>query len=413
MTYRHTLRACYMGYFTQAIVNNLAPLLFIIFQSRFSLSFEQLGRLILINFSVQILADIFAARYADRIGYRISAVIAHLFSVAGLVLLAVLPNLLHSHYLGLVIAVVFYALGGGLLEVLLSPIVNALPGEEKDRALTMLHSFYSWGQVCVVLFSTLAIKIAGSQYWPVLPLLWAVIPFLNMFLFIKVPLMPLLPENKRMSLRQLMHYKAYRIALILMFCSASSELVMSQWSSLFAEKGLGLSKIMGDLLGPCLFAVFMGIGRTLYGIFGGKIRLKAALLASSALCIFCYLTTIFSPWPLFGLFGCALCGLSVALMWPGIFSLNAEKFPAGGTILFGMLAIFGDFGGAVGPWLTGLISDAAQRVPALTKIAAATGLNMEQIGLKCGLLVGILFPVLTLIGLAVFKPGAEKSTQDS
>lgn len=402
-TYKHTLHACYTGLITQAAVNNLAPLLFVIFQNQFGISLEQVGRLILFNFGVQIAADFFAAKYVDRIGHRRSIVAAHLLCALGLIALSVLPHILPSPYIGLIIAVMIYAVGGGLLEVLVSPIVDSLPGEEKESAMSLLHSFYCWGQVGVVLITTLLIKAFGSDFWGVLPVLWSLIPLYNLVQFLKVPLMPPVPHEKRMPMKRLFQSKFFVIALIIMLCAGASELTMSQWASLFAEKGLHVSKVYGDLLGPCLFAVFMGIGRTIYGIWGSKINIKNALLACSALCVVCYATTVFAPWPVLSLFGCAFCGFSVSLMWPGTFSLTAEKYTVGGTAMFGLLAMFGDLGCAAGPWLAGVVSDYSQRSQAAIAIAQSSGLDMIQLGLKCGLLVAILFPITLFICVLFFK----------
>ena len=408
-TYKSTLHACYTGYITQAIVNNLAPLFFVIFQNRYGLSFEEVGRIILVNFVVQIAADLISVKFMDSIGYRRGAVLAHILCAAGLIFLAVLPNIFPSPYTGILIAVVFYACGGGLLEVLVSPIVDSLPGDQKDSAMSLLHSFYCWGQVSVVLVTTILLGILGQDYWPLLPVIWAVIPFLNLFRFLKVPLAPAIPEEKRIPLRQLFRSGFFLIALLMMLCAGAAELTMSQWSSLFAEEGLHLPKVMGDLLGPCLFAVFMGLGRTIYGFWGSKINLKKALLASSALCILCYLTTVFAPWPLLSLAGCALCGFSVSLMWPGTFSLSSGKFPAGGTALFGMLAVFGDLGCSLGPWMTGLVSDLSRqnRLPALTALIQTPVMNANQAGLRVGLLAAVIFPVLMTLAMISFRRGKK------
>lgn len=406
-TFKHTLHACYTGSITQAAINNLAPLLFTVFQSEFSLSFEQVGRLILINFGTQIAADLFTLKYADKIGYRRVAAAAHLLCVAGLIALSVLPHILPSPYLGLTIAVVIYAVGGGLLEVLISPIVDSLPSEEKDRAMSLLHSFYCWGQVGVVLITTLLLKLLGRQLWAVLPILWALIPFYNFFRFLKVPLMPPLPQEKRIPIRDLFKSKFLIIALIVMMCAGASELTMSQWSSLFAENGLHVSKLFGDLLGPCLFAVFMGIGRTIYGIWGSKINLTNALLACGSLCVTCYVITVFAPWPLLSLFGCALSGFSVSLMWPGTISLAAQKHPMGGTAMFGMLAVFGDIGGSAGPWASGLISDLSQKSDVIVTLGQRSGLDTAQLGLKCGLLVATVFPLILFVCVLFFKRSKE------
>lgn len=404
-TYKDTLHACYTGYITQAIVNNLAPLFFVIFQSRFGLSFEEVGRLILVNFVVQIATDIISVKYMDSFGYRKAAVLAHILCAAGLVMLGVLPNIMPTPYLGIMISVVFYACGGGLLEVLVSPIVNALPGDQKDSAMSLLHSFYCWGQVSVVVVTTLLLGVLGQDFWPLLPVLWALIPVYNLFRFLKVPLAPAPDGEELVPFRKLFKSKFFIVALIMMLCAGASELTMSQWSSLFAEKGLHLPKVMGDLLGPCLFAVFMGIGRTIYGYLGHKIHLKKALLASSALCILCYMTTVFAPWPLISLMGCAFCGFSVSLMWPGTFSLSAERFPGGGTAMFGILAVFGDIGCSLGPWVTGFVSDLAKqdRLPALTSLIQGPGMDSSEVSLKTGLLIAVIFPAAMTIAMLTFR----------
>lgn len=402
-TYKNTLYACYTGFITQAVVNNLAPILFIIFQDEYHISFEMIGRLILFNFGTQIAADFLAARYADRIGYRKAAVAAHFFCAAGLICLGILPAIMPNPYMGLVISVMIYAIGGGFIEVLISPIVDSLPGDAKASAMSLLHSFYCWGQMGVVLLTTLLLKVLGTDIWFILPILWALIPIYNLFQFLKVPLMPAVAEEEKTPLKKLFKKKTFVIALILMMCAGSSELTMSQWSSLFAEKGLQVPKLVGDLLGPCLFAALMGIGRTIYGALGHKIHLKSSLLVSSAFCVVCYAVTIFIQIPVISLLGSALCGLSVSLMWPGTLSLTSEEFPKGGTAMFGLLAIFGDLGASVGPWLAGLVSDLSQHSDKVLSIGEAYGLNPDQLGLKAGLLSAIVFPIILFIGISFLK----------
>ncbi len=408
-TYKHTLYACYFGYITQAIVNNLAPILFIVFQNQFNISFEMIGRLIFINFGTQLIVDALAVKFVDRIGYRVSMVMAHLFSAMGLVALGILPGLLPDPYIGLLISVVIYAVGGGLLEVLVSPIVDALPGDAKAAKMSLLHSFYCWGQVGVVLITTILLKVIGSDMWFVLPVLWSLVPLFNLFQFIKVPLMPSVPDHEKMQVGKLLNSKLFLVALILMTCAGASELAMSQWSSLFAEKGLQIPKVLGDLLGPCLFALLMGTGRTMYGLWGQKINLHKALIASAVLCITCYLVTALVKIPLVSLLGCAMCGLAVSLMWPGVFSITSRRFPKGGTAMFGMLAIFGDLGCAFGPWLAGMTSDLAQKSQKLTQYGASIGLTTEQLGLKTGIAVSIIFPVVMLLCLPLFSHRSKKS----
>ncbi|WP_077532300.1 MFS transporter [Massiliimalia massiliensis] len=408
--YKSTLHSCYIGYISQAIVNNLAPLLFIIFQTSFSLSYEEVGRLVLINFGTQIAADFIAVKITDRVGYRFCTVWAHLFCTLGLVLLGTLPMLLPSPYFGLVIAVVIYAMGGGFIEVLVSPIVESLPGDAKASAMSLLHSFYCWGQMGVVLISTLVIRLIGNDWWFLLPIVWAVVPFYNMFRFMRIPLIQPEEAEKLMSWKELRKSKMFLLVLLLMMCAGASELTMSQWSSLFAEEGLGVSKVLGDLLGPCLFAVLMGIGRAAYGILGHRIDLKKALTICGGLCVICYAVTIFALLPVFSLLGCAFCGLSVSLMWPGTFSMAAAAFPRGGTVMFGMMAVFGDIGGSVGPWIAGVVSDLAQKTTLAAGLSEQTGQAMAQIGLKCGLLAAIIFPMALLIGVIFFRK--EKAIEE-
>lgn len=403
LTYKHTKYACYAGYITQAIINNLAPLLFIIFQTQYGLNFEMVGRLILINFGTQILADLIAVKFADRFGYRVSAVLAHVFSAAGLVLLGILPQISPSPYAGLIVAVVIYALGGGLLEVLVSPIVESLPGDKKASDMSLLHSFYCWGQMGVVLISTLILTAFGTDVWMWLPIGWAVLPFLNLFFFAKVPLVPPVPEEKLMSVKDLCKNRLFLLMLVVMLCAGASELTMSQWSSLFAETGLGVSKTLGDLLGPCLFAALMGTGRLLYGLYGSRLNLKNCLLFCGSLCILCYLTTVFAPHPLLSLVGCAVCGFSVSLMWPGAFSDTAARFPMGGTAMFGMMAVFGDLGASLGPWMSGVVSDLSQSTGFLQNLQATTGEELSQLGLKAGLLAGVIFPLVLVVSIGYLK----------
>lgn len=404
--YRKTLKACYIGFITQAILNNLAPLLFVVFQDWYDVSFEMLGRLILINFMTQIVADLLAVKYASRLGYRTSAIIAHICSVLGLVSLAILPQIMPQPYIGLVISVMIYALGGGIIEVLMSPIVESLPFDEKSSEMSLLHSFYCWGQVAVVLGTTLLLKIIGTQYWSLAPLLWSIIPLSNIYRFMKVPLMPLTDEENIMPLQKLFSSKVFIVALILMLCAGASELTMSQWSSLFAEKGLQVSKMVGDLLGPCLFAVFMGIGRTIYGKLGDRINIERALLYSSILCIGCYLITALAINPFISLIGCAICGLSVSLLWPGTFSLSAKRYPQGGVMMFGLLAVFGDLGASIGPWMAGFVSNAVQKF----YVSEFSAVQIEQVALKTGILISVIFPIILLVGILVLK--REKTTYE-
>ena len=273
-------------------------------------------------------------------------------------MLAFLPRILPSPYMGLVISSIVYAIGGGLIEVLVSPIVESLPGEAKASAMSLLHSFYSWGQVLVIVLSTLGLLAVGHDLWWLLPLAWSVLPLFTFFKFMKVPLVPPIEESQRIPLSKLFKSKIFLISLLLMVCSGASEQAMSQWVSLFAEKVLGDTKALGDLLGPCIFAIMMGIVRTWYGIKGQNIDMHKTLFISSFFCIASFIITAVVPIPAIALFGSALCGLSVALMWPGMLSLTAAGYPTGGVAMFAILALGGDLG-SVGPQLTYFADTAA------------------------------------------------------
>lgn len=407
-TYRHTKYASYIGYITQAIINNLSPLLFVIFQKEFQISLEQIGFLISFNFGVQILVDFLAARYVDRIGYRNGMVLAHGLSALGLVGLGAFPGMLGMGYGGLLLATAMNAVGGGLLEVLVSPVVEALPGDEKDSAMSLLHSFYCWGHVAVVVLSTLYFNLAGSKNWQFLPMVWALVPFFNMFLFWKVPIRTLQEDGETMKIGELLKLRLFWLLFLMMVCSGAAEQAMSQWASLFAELGLQVSKNMGDLLGPCAFAVCMGSARTIYGIWGAKMKLKKVIGFCSVLCIFSYLLAVFAPIPLLALFGCAMCGFSVGIMWPGVFSLSSAACPQGGTAMFTILALAGDIGCGGGPGLVGIVSEwMDKRKPeGWSRLLADT--DWTQLSLKAGILAGIIFPLGLLICVVILSRRRKK-----
>ena len=399
-TYKHTQYASYIGYITQAIINNLSPLLFVTFQRKFGISLEQIGLLISLNFVIQILVDLAAAQFVDRIGYRSSAVLAHILCTAGLVCLGILPNILPNPYEGLMAAVILNAIGGGTIEVIISPIVESLPGEEKASAMSLLHSFYCWGHVAVVTVSTLYFQILGTERWFFLPMLWALVPFCNTFLFSKVPLRNLVEKQEQTPIRILFSSGLFWILFVLILSAGAAEQAMSQWSSLFAETGLGVSKTLGDLLGPGAFAALMGASRAFYGWRGSGLDLRRALVISSICCAASYLLAVFSPLPLVSLVGCALVGLFVGIMWPGMISLSAEMYPQGGTALFAVLALAGDVGCSAGPGLVGLVSSAVQCSSFPDWLPGSSG---TEIGLRAGLLLAVLFPILMALGVQALR----------
>ena len=386
LTYRHTISACFIGYIVQAILNNFAPLLFLTFQSSYRIPLTQITMLVTVNFGVQLLVDLLSAGFVDKIGYRASMGIAHLTSALGLVLLAFLPELLPAPFFGLLIAVIVYAVGGGLLEVLVSPIVESCPTDNKAKAMSLLHSFYCWGHVGVVLISTAFFAVFGIGNWKILAVLWAVVPFLNFFLFLRVPIAPLVPEGEKgLRLGELVRMRLFWILFLMMMGAGASEQAVSQWASTFAEQGLGVSKTVGDLAGPMAFAVCMGLSRAFYGKRGDRIDLDRFMAASGVLCAASYLLISLVPVPALGLAGCALCGLSVGIMWPGTFSKAAATLRGGGTALFALLALAGDLGCSGGPTLAGMVSGAAGN------------------DLHAGILAAVVFPVLLLLGLALLR----------
>lgn len=384
--YGKTIRACFTGYIVQAVVNNFVPLLFLTFQKNYGIPLSQITILVTFNFGVQLLTDLVSVSFVDRIGYRISMVLAHLFSAVGLILLTILPEMMPSAFGGILISVMVYAVGGGLLEVLVSPVMEACPSDNKEKAMSMLHSFYCWGHVGVVLISTLFFKIAGIENWKIMAAVWALIPICNMFAFMKVPIAPLIEEGETgLSLKGLLHNKVFWLLLVMMICAGASEQSVSQWASAFAEQGLGISKTAGDLAGPMAFAVLMGTSRTFYGKYGDKIQLDRFMVWSSILCIASYIGISLSPAPQLSLAACAICGLSVGIMWPGAFSKASAVLPKGGTAMFALLALGGDVGCSSGPTLVGF---------------AAGVLNDN---LKMGILAGIVFPVILLMGVLLLR----------
>lgn len=354
--YRHTLRASYIGYITQAAVNNFSPLLFVMFNSVFGLSMLKISSLITVNFGIQLLIDLLSAFFIDRLGYKRSAVIAHFSAFTGMTLLGILPVIMADKYAALLIPTVFNAVGGGLCEVIVSPIVEACPTDNKSGNMSLLHSFYCWGQLGVVLFSTLFFKVFGEEKWYILSILIGLIPLFNAFYFMAVPVNTLTPGGAGLKIRNLLGIKAVYVFLLMMVCAGASEIAMSQWASAFAESGLHVNKAIGDLIGPAMFAAFMGVSRVLYAVMSEKLNLGRFILISSLLCLACYITVAFSSSPALSLAACAVTGFSVGIMWPGVYSLAAGIIKNGGIVMFSLLALAGDFGCISGPSLVGIIS---------------------------------------------------------
>lgn len=381
--YRKTLVACYLGFITQAIAANFTPLLFVTFKNTYGIGFEKIALIPLVFYLTQLLIDLAATKFVDKIGYRICVVLSQILSAAGLVLMAVLPELFSVPFIGILIAVVLYAMGSGLIEVLVSPIVEACPFQNKEGMMSLLHSFYCWGAVGVILGSTVFFTVFGVSNWKILTLIWAVVPLFNAFNFISCPIERLVEDGNGLRSRQLFKLPLFWLMVLLMICAGAAEASMAQWASAFTESAMGVSKTVGDLAGPCLFAVFMGLSRVLYGKMSGKLDLTKTMLACGILCVICYLMASLSPVPAVGLAGCALCGVAVGIMWPGTISISSQKCPTGGTAMFAFLALAGDFGATVSPAMVGGISN-------------AVGSN-----LKMGLLAATAFPLILVLGLVI------------
>ena len=391
--YKKTLVACYLGFVTQAITANFTPLLFLTFKNTYGIGFEKIALIPMVFYFTQLLIDFAAAKFVDKIGYRVCVVSSQVLSAAGLVLMVVLPELLPVPFAGILIAVVLYAIGSGLVEVLVSPIVEACPFENKGGMMSLLHSFYCWGAVAVILGSTLFFTVFGIENWKILTVLWAIIPFWNAFNFMFCPIERLVEEDQRMRTSQLLKLPLFWLLILLMICAGASEASMAQWASAFTESAMGVSKTVGDLAGPCLFAVFMGISRIVYGKLSEKLDLTKTMLACGGLCVLCYLTASLSAIPIIGLAGCALCGVSVGIMWPGTISISSQKCPRGGTAMFAFLALAGDLGATVSPSLVGGIS------------------NMAGGNLKAGLFAATAFPLLLIFGLIFLHRKFNKISQ--
>ena len=389
--YKKTLLACYLGFITQAIAANYAPLLFLTFKNIYAISLDRIALIPMIFFLTQLLTDLAAIKFVDKIGYRTCVVASQVLSAIGLVLMAVLPELLPVPFVGILISVILYAIGSGLIEVLISPIVEACPFDNKESMMSLLHSFYCWGTVGVILGSTIFFAIFGIEHWRILTMIWAILPFANTFNFISCPIERLVEDGEGMPVGQLLRLPLFWLLMLLMVCSGASEISMLQWASAFTEAALGVSKTIGDLAGPCMFAILMGLARIFHGKANEKLDLTKMMFMSGTLCVICYLIASLATLPILGLLGCALCGLSVGIMWPGTLSISAQKCPAGGTAMFAFLALGGDLGGSIGPSMVGVFS------------------NLAGGNLKIGLFVATFFPIMLILGLFILKKYVSKS----
>ena len=381
--YKHTVAASFTAFVVQAVVNNFAPLLFLTFQAQYGIELSKITVLITANFFIQIFVDLTAVLFVDRIGYRASTVLAHAMCATGLIFMTILPEILPSAFAGLLISVFCYAVGAGLLDITINPIVNSCPSTNSNQLLCLLHSFYCWGSVAAVGISTLFFALFSTDNWKIMSLIWAILPIVNAVMFTRVPIAPVVGEDEeKLSIKDMLKTKAFWIFMVLILCAGSSEQAVSQWASTFAEKGLGVSKTVGDLAGPMLFSVLMGVSRVIYGKFGDKIDLDGMMIFSGALCMASYLLIALSSSAVFGLVGVALCGFSVGIMWPGTFSKASAGIKGGGTAMFALLALGGDLGCSSGPTFAGMM-------------ASAFGDDLKK-GILCAIFFPALLTVLTI-----------------
>lgn len=357
MNYTRTKISCYLGYFIQAIIVGFLPLLFVTFNTHYGISYEKLGALAVITFAVQLLVDVLSVRLLKYIGYRFGAVLAHLTATVGFIMLSVLPNVMYNKYLAVVLSCIVYSVGGGLIEVIISPIIEYLPTRNKASQMSLLHSFFCWGSALTVLVTTLMFFLLGRENWRYVSYLWAAISFINLLLFIKAPIVEPETEKQEKTYSKMLSSPVFYAVMLLMFASGASEISVSQWASAFTETSLGLSKAAGDILGVCAFAVLMGIGRLFYGVRGDKIAIEKAMLIGGIVCFGCYILLFLNINPSISLIACAFTGLSVSIMWPGALSIGAKNFKNGGTLLFGLAAAFGDTGCSVGPFFMGVAAE--------------------------------------------------------
>lgn len=391
-SYNGAMGACYLGYVVLAIIINLTPILFMPLQKIYHISFSQLGGLIFVNFCVQVVSDLAFGKPADRYGVRIFAILAQVCTILGLVIFAFAADLFADVFVGLVIGTVLFSIGGGLLELLLNPIAASIPiNARKSAAMNLLHSFYSWGQIFVIIVTTLLVHFWGDYIWKWIALIWTIVPILTLILFSKVKLPPIVREGKvRTPLREIVKSKYFLLIILALVMGAASEHVMGEWSSTFLERAAKLPKIIGDVAGVCLFAAMMGIGRVIYYKTGGK-HLHQIITIGAILACASYIIIALSHEPLMALASCALCGLSVSIMWPGCIVLAHERFPDAGTTMYSLLGASGDIGAAFAPWLVGIVTDV---------VAVQHG---ADIGLKAGMLVVAVFPAIMVVAMLLLN----------
>ena len=389
--YLPTKIASYVGFVVQAVINNFLPILFIVFQNVYGLSYEKLARIIVFNFATQIIVDMCVPKIISALGYRKCAVMCQGLAALGLMMLGILPNIMENTYFAIIMSVMVYAFGSGLMEVALSPLVEGLPSKNKRGSMAILHSFYCWGQAFTVIVTTALVLGFGFKNWTYVPLVWASIPFFNMFAFLKVPIIEPDKTEKRDGLLNLLRNDKFRLYMIMMLCAGAAEVAMAQWASLFAQNALGVSKVVGDLAGPCAFAVFMGTGRIWYALAAKKVSFKKTIIVMSIGACICYMMVAICNVAAVSLVFCAICGFTVSIAWPGIYSAGAVAFPKASAVMYSVFAMCGDTGCALGPWLIGIIAD--------------------NLGLNIGFAAASIFPIGMILSAVLLLKKDCKSTK--
>lgn len=405
-----TTLSCFIGIFVQAINANITAILFIPLMKLYGLSYVHLGILVGLNFTVQVAVDIIFSGLIDKYGFKKLVLPADIFSWLGLILFGLAPFIFKNVLYGLIISTIVFSAASGLLEILLSPIVNSIPHDEKGAAMALMHSFYAWGQVATIIITTLFIYLFGINNWQIIVLIWSLVPLINFFMFLFAPFPDVIPEEHRLNIRDLIFKPFYVFALMAIFFGAAAEVVMNQWSSTFMEKALQLPKLTGDLLGMCGFAIMLGLGRLLYSIYGAKLNMNRVLVFSSAVSVICYIVVALSPITALNLLACALCGLAASLLWPGTLVITAEKYPLAGAWMFAILAAAGDIGAALGPFITGFVADKSMRMLSVADLSSILGISAEQLGIRIAILVSVIFPIAALICHLLLKKRQDKST---
>lgn len=408
--YKFTLFSCCFGSVLTASIANISPLLFIPLKEIFALSYAELGLLVSANFVTQLVCDFSFGALAERFGIKNILVLGPVFATVGFLLFALSPYIFAQNiYLGFILATVLFSMGGGVLETLMSPVVSALPTENKAASVSIVHSFYAWGQSGVVILTTMIIKLFGRQSWQIVYFIWAFIGIISFILFAKSPIINPQKNEKKSGALSIFKRPMFILAVILMFSSGAAELGLSQWSSSFMEKGLGIPKEAGDVLGMCLFGVMMGLGRMLYVKASSKVNTINVLLSGAFFAIICYLVVGLTTNPVLSLMFCALCGLCVCLLWPCTLTICSDYFPYGGTMMFAILACGGDAGCALGPWALGKIIDISEKSPLVLNLCSRFSFTVEQLALRIGIFSGAIFPLIAFLGLIVFKYSSKKN----